>query len=100
MEPKLKEQLAEFARTDVTARSFFQGAVGGEPDRTETPLDTLVSMLWRDGKGANRTDLIRVLRRLEEYGCGHYSEPHEGQPARFTWRVGLSEVARAALDTD
>jgi hypothetical protein len=35
MEPTLKAHLAELARTDSTARVFFRGATGGEPDRGE-----------------------------------------------------------------
>jgi hypothetical protein len=97
MEPNLKQQLAELARTDSTAGSFFRAAAGSEPDRSETPLDALVSMVHRSGVPVSRIELIRVLRQLEELGCGRYSEAGEGQPARFGWRTGMSKVVRAAL---
>jgi hypothetical protein len=97
MDPELQRQLRELAEADGIARAFFEYAASRERNRTETPVDRILSMVEQNGPEVSRGDLIRVLRRLEELGCGRYVEGRHGYPSRFAWTISIIEVGRAGL---
>jgi len=83
MDTALIEQLRQLRKSNGAARAFFDYAASRERNRTETPIDRVLSILEQNGNEVGRSDLIHVFRRLEELGCGRYVEGRHGYPSRF-----------------
>jgi hypothetical protein len=44
----------------------------------------------------DRRDVITVLQKLDQAGCGKFVIGRRGQKSRFQWRVPMMDVGRAA----
>jgi len=60
--------------------------------RRVTTLDQILNR----AAGVSRPEAIRVLRSLEDIGCGEFIEGRKGHPSRFAWTDDLTAVGRAA----
>lgn len=68
-----------------------------ERNWSTSAVDRLLTVLNREGAGVSRKDVIDVLRRLEEIGCGSFKVGRHGHPSRFEWKVGMVAVGRVAV---
>lgn len=88
--------LQSYYNENPTAKALFDHLASRERDRSTTTVDRLLSSLVGDGHQMSRGDVVRVLQRLEELGCGRFVPGRWGHPSRFEWEVGLTDVGRAA----
>lgn len=88
------ERLKALYASDTTARVLFEHLARRQRDRSETTVDRLLVQLSEHG--IRRSDLIRVLRGLEDLGCGRYIEGRWGYKSRFQWEVSLTSVGKVA----
>jgi hypothetical protein len=91
-----RKELQSFYNGDVQAKALFDHFASRERNRKSTTVDRLISKLAEEGGEMARGDVIRVLQRLEELGCGRFVAGRKGHPSRFEWAVGLVDVGRVA----
>lgn len=89
------EALRNFYRTDQAARAILDNLAARHQDRSETRVDRLHYAISEE-EDITRADVIRVLRQLEDLGCGAFVVGRKGRESRFAWAVGLTGVGRAA----
>ncbi len=82
--------------TDPTAKFVLDEFASRRRNQQKTKLDQLLLRLSNAGKAAARTDVIDVLRKLDEYGCGRFVTGRKGHPTRFEWQYDLVSVGKAA----
>ncbi len=61
-----------------------------------TKLQQLLFRLDNGGVGIAKSDVIRILRKLDEFGCGDFRTGRKGHPTRFEWKYDLVSVGKAA----
>jgi hypothetical protein len=84
-----------YDRTPVN-HAFFDWLANRERPRSETKIDTVEAMLDARGIEHDRAELTRLLRELEETGCGDYVAGRRGRQSRFLWSHNLISVGRTA----
>ncbi len=78
------------------AKATFDYFASRDRNATETKTDRLEAVIANQGVRVGRSEVIRVMRKLEEAGCGKYVEGRHGHPSRFEWSVELKSVAEVA----
>jgi len=86
--------LKSFYGSDQAAKAILDDFAGRQRNRGVTKVDQLLDRM--NSQGFNRSDVIRVLRKLEELGFGDFVEGRRGHPSRFEWRYELVAVGKAA----
>ncbi len=81
---------------DGAARALLDHLAGRERNRAVTPVDRLLINVAREGTELSRGDVIRVLRRLEEFGCGTFIPGRRGHKSRFKWDASFVSVGQVA----
>ena len=81
---------------DEAAQALLDHLAGRERDRRVTPVDRLLVNVAREGTVLSRGELIRVLRLLEELGCGRFVPGRRGHKSRFEWEASLVSVGQVA----
>lgn len=81
---------------DPIAKSVLDEFASRQRNQQKTKLDQLLLRLSNAGKAAPRAEVIHVLRKLDEYGCGNFITGRKGHPTRFEWQYDLVSVGRAA----
>jgi len=78
------------------AKSVLDEFASRQRNQQKTKLDQLLLRLSNAGKAAPRAEVIDVLRKLDEYGCGSFIAGRKGHPTRFEWQYDLVSVGKAA----
>jgi hypothetical protein len=78
------------------SKSVLDEFASRQRNQQTTKLDQLLLRLSNAGKAAPRAEVISVLRKLDEYGCGNFITGRKGHPTRFEWQYDLVSVGRAA----
>ncbi len=81
---------------DPIAKSVLDEFASRQRNQRKTKLDQLLQRLSNAGKVAPRGEVINVLRKLDEYGCGSFITGRKGHPTRFEWQYDLVSVGKAA----
>jgi hypothetical protein len=82
--------------SDPVAKVVLDEFASRQRNQQKTKLDQLLLRLSNAGKAAPRTEVINVLRKLAEYGCGDFITGRKGHPTRFEWQYDLVSVGKAA----
>lgn len=91
------EELQELYETDGVAKALCDHLRARQYNQTETRTTRILSLLNAENNGVRKSDLIKVLRKLEVLGCGTYVEGRRGWPSRFVWKVtSISTCSTAA----
>ncbi len=90
------KELQMYYNGSSTAKALLDHFASRERNRRETTVDRLYTKLTTDGVSLSRGDVIKVLQKLEDVGCGRFVAGRKGHPSRFKWIVGLGDVGRAA----
>jgi len=91
-----KELQAFYNSSSSGAKAMLDRFASRERNSSETTIDRLRQKLKDDGSRISRGDAVRLFRRLEELGCGHFIPGRWGHESRFRWDVGLVSVGQAA----
>jgi hypothetical protein len=89
-------KLRESYQGNPTAKVIFDYLATRSKNRAVTGIDRLLSSLARQGQEVSRAELIRLLRWLEDLGCGTFVTGRKGHPSRFEWSVSFTDLSRAA----
>lgn len=97
-----KEGLRVLYKTDKTAKALFDTLAKRVNNSREQRVDQMERSLANDGVAASRREITRVLKALEDAGCGEYIVGRKGHPSRFRWDVEMVAVGRyaAGISTD
>ncbi len=82
--------------SDLVAKFVLDEFASRQRNQQKTKLDQLLLRLSNAGKAAPRTEVINVLRKLEELGCGTFVTGRKGHPTRCEWQYDLVSVGKAA----
>jgi len=85
-----------FYSDDAAARALLDHLAGRERNRAVTPVERLLVNVSREGTELSRGNVIRVLRRLAELGCGTFVPGRRGYKSRFEWDASLVSVGQVA----
>ncbi len=91
-----EEGLRQLYRSDGAAKALFDHLARRERNRNELPVDRLALNIATEGSAASRSDVVRVLKALEQAGCGKYVAGRKGHQSRFQWHVDMVAVGRYA----
>lgn len=81
---------------DPAAPALLDHFAGRERNLRVTPVDRLLVNVQREGSEVSRGDLIRVLKKLQELGCGTFVPGRRGHKSRFEWDASLVSVGQVA----
>jgi hypothetical protein len=82
--------------SDQAAKAVLDEFASRQRNQQTTKLEQLLFRLGNSGVGVAKADVIGVLRKLDEYGCGDFRTGRKGHPTRFEWKYDLVSVAKAA----
>lgn len=88
--------LRQLYKGNQAARALLDHFAERERNRKETPVHRLLSTLPATGDKPSRAQVIQVLKKLEDFGCGRFVVGRHGAKSRFVWRASLVSVAQAA----
>ena len=91
-----KEELQELYETDDTASAFFDHIATRKRNQSETKVKRILKLLMDEGTEVSRGNMIRLLKNLQELGCGQFVTGRHGWPSRFIWDVAMTNAARIA----
>jgi hypothetical protein len=91
-----EKRLRQLYRSDEAAKALFDHLARRERNRNELPVDRLALNIATEGSTASRSDVVRVLKALEQAGCGKYVAGRKGHQSRFQWHVDMVAVGRYA----
>jgi hypothetical protein len=66
----------------------------------ETKVERLDGTLTKDGMPLSRGDVVEVLKKLDELGCGTFIVGRRGWSSRMAWDVDVASLGRAAAGED
>ena len=81
---------------DSAAKAVLDEFASRQRNQQTTKLEQLLFRLNNSGVGVAKADVIGVLRKLDEYACGHFRIGRKGHPTRFEWKYDLVSVGKAA----
>ena len=90
------EKLQQLYKKDRIARSVFDYLASYQRNRRVTRVDYLWWRLKSVDPDISRSDIVRLLKQLEELGFGRYVPGRWSYPSRFEWTASLIEVGKAA----
>jgi hypothetical protein len=82
--------------SDPAAKAVLDEFASRQRNQQTTKLEQLLFRLNNAGIGVAKGDVIRVLRKLDEFGCGDFRTGRKGHPTRFEWKYDLVSVGKAA----
>jgi hypothetical protein len=82
--------------SDSAAKAVLDEFASRQRNQQTTKLEQLLFRLNNSGIGVAKGDVIDVLRRLDEFGCGNFRTGRKGHPTRFEWKYDLVSVGKAA----
>ncbi len=82
--------------SDSAAKAVLDEFASRRRNQQTTKLEQLLFRLNNSGVGVAKADVIAVLRKLDEYGCGDFRTGRKGHPTRFEWKYDLVSVGKAA----
>jgi len=89
-------ELQRFYAGDEAAHRILDHLASRKRDRGSTTVNRLQANLESQGRTISRGQVIRVLKRLQQLGCGRFMAGRKGWASRFEWGVGMVDVGRAA----
>src|SRR3989442_7113182 len=90
------EQLKKLYSINECAKALLNHAAKRKNNVTSTQVDRLIArILQEENTVVKRQDLIHVLRKLQELGCGRFVTGRRGQPSRFEWIVQIASLGKA-----
>lgn len=91
------EGLRSLYVTDHTAKALLDYAAGRTKNSTESTVDRLMQNLRSSGVDS-RSELVAVLKQLDELGVGTFVLGRKGQQTRFKWAASMISVGKAARE--
>jgi hypothetical protein len=88
------QALRSLYQIDPAARRLFDDFAGRQRNQRITSVDQVVERLG--GPDVTRSDVVRVLRKLDELQAGEFKEGRRGHPNRLEWRYSMIEIGRVA----
>ena len=82
--------------SDSVAKAVLDEFASRQRNQQTTKLEQLLFRLSNSGVGVAKADVIGVLRKLDEFGCGDFRTGRKGHPTRFEWKYDLVSVGKAA----
>lgn len=82
--------------SDPDAKAILNDFASRQRNQLTTKLEQLLLRLNKARIGIAKSDVIRVLRKLEELGCGSFRTGRKGHPTRFEWKYLQVSVGEAA----
>lgn len=82
--------------SDPAAKAILDEFASRQRNQQATKLEQLRYRLNNAGVGVAKSDVIRILRKLDELGCGDFRTGRKGHPTRFLWKYDLVSVGKAA----
>ncbi len=83
------------SESEVT-KTFFAVIARRKNNAKETRVNRTTRLLELDGVAATKSQIVRIMQRLEELGLGRYIPGRHSSPSRFEWSTSALEVAKAA----
>ena len=80
-------------RTSVPASKLLDNFASRRRDRKIIEVDRLEQI----HPDVTRTEIIDILKKLDEFGLGHFLVGRRGAASRFEWDVTMQSVGKAAL---
>lgn len=78
------------------AKAVLDEFASRQRNQQTTKLEQLLFRLNNSGAVVAKADVIALLRRLDEIGCGDFRTGRKGHPTRFEWKYDLVGVGKAA----
>ena len=91
------EQLRALTNSDDCAMAFLELASQRERNQNATNVERALTNLTNAGFDFSRSQLIVVLKKLDELGYGEFKTGRRGLPSRFEWHYSITDVGRTAL---
>jgi hypothetical protein len=82
--------------SDMATKAVLDEFASRQRNQRVTKLEQLLVRLNNAGIGVAKSDVIGVLRKLDEFGCGDFRTGRKGHPTRFEWKYDLVSVNKAA----
>jgi hypothetical protein len=90
------EGLRALYAADSTARALLDDFASRQRNQRTTKVKPLVARLTVNEEGPQRKDVVKVLKKLQVYGCGRFIVGRKGHDSRFEWIYDLVSVGKAA----
>ena len=91
----LKALKAMYA-SEPAAKAVLDEFASRRRNQRTTKLGQLLLRLNNARVGIAKGDVIRILRKLDEFGYGDFRTGRKGHPTRFEWKYDLVSVGKAA----
>jgi hypothetical protein len=91
-----RKDLQSLYNDNPNAKALLDHLASRERNWSTTSVDRLLYKVAGEGTPMSRGDLVHVLQRLDDIGCGRFVPGRHSHPSRFEWSVGLVDVGRAA----
>lgn len=91
-----EEELKELYANSAIATAFLDHMAARRRNQSETKVDRVLTVLSNEGFEFTRGDIVDLLQKLEEFGCGQFVIGRRGWPSRFVWSVGSLAASRLA----
>lgn len=88
--------LRKLYEENPSAKAAFDHFARRQNNSAKTTVDRLHTALRTSGHEVSRRDVIELFKVLQEARCGRFVIGRRGQPSRFEWTVGLTDVGRVA----
>jgi hypothetical protein len=90
------QSIRQLYQSDSSARTILDEFAGFRRNTSTTALEQLLFRLTSAGKPVPKSEVIEVLRKLEQFGCGDFITGRKGHATRFEWTYPLSKVGKIA----
>lgn len=92
------EQLKRLYASNKCAKALLSHAAKRKNNKSTTTVDRLLAVIvGEENTIVTRQELIEVLRKLEELGCGRFVIGRRGQSSRFEWTVQITSLGKVAI---
>lgn len=99
-ELKNKEGLKLLYEENECAAALLDAFSEREKKATVSPVDRLLTVLQEKRKPAVRSQVIEVLKQLQNFGVGEFIAGRRGSVSRFRWKESLIDVGKLARGDD
>jgi len=82
------------------AKAVLDHFANRERNQSTSTVRRLLVTLKNDGVAMSRGQLVRVLKELDELGCGDFKAGRKGHESRFLWNVSSRSVGQVAAGED
>ncbi|HAD82794.1 MAG: hypothetical protein A2509_07425 [Candidatus Edwardsbacteria bacterium RIFOXYD12_FULL_50_11] len=78
------------------AHLFFDYIANRKNNASESRIHRIISNIKQGNNDISRSQVIELLKELENIGCGEFVAGRHGWPSRFVWNVGMISVGKIA----